>query len=64
MAKIRENVFFCGRRFEMDEEGRLVPLTPSELAYRGKYGEDTVTVRLPVSLGWITFSVSSVWIRA
>lgn len=50
MAKNREKVFFCGRRFEMDEEGRLIPLTPSELAYRGKYGEDTVSVRVPVSL--------------
>lgn len=50
MAKNREKVFFCGRRFEMDEEGRLIPLTMSELAYKGKYGEDTVSIRVPVSL--------------
>lgn len=50
MAKEREKAFFCGRKFEIDEQGRLVPVGNSEGTSRGKYGEDTVTMRVPVSI--------------
>ena len=50
MRKKPENVFFCGKRFEVDEEGRLVPVENVSGYSGGKYGEDTVTIRVPVSL--------------
>ena len=61
MAKQSEKVFFCGRRFELDEDGHLIPLTQSEKTCRGKYGEKSVVVRVPVSLlPWLQSILKSI----
>lgn len=50
MPKTKDNLFFCGRKIMVDEEGRLVTSSSRSGWSAGKYGEDTVTVRVPVSL--------------
>lgn len=50
MSPGNELVYFCGRPFTYDDEGKLVPCERSTGGKLGKYGEDTVTMRVPVSM--------------
>ena len=50
MAENKRFAYFCGKKFVEDEEGRFVPV-PARRGYEGgRYGDETVTIRVPKSL--------------
>ncbi|MDO4575677.1 MAG: hypothetical protein Q4D98_10750 [Planctomycetia bacterium] len=50
MAENKRFAYFCGKKFVEDDEGRLVRV-PARKGYEGgRFGDETVTIRVPKTL--------------